>query len=297
MGCAQGASGLLLLDTDSTFDASSEGFEFRSETFRLTETVSPGDFIRGSTSEFDGQKRVLQQAVTGGFTTYVSPIYASRLISRALGDATSPHTPANSATAFFANVFRVANATNFIYHNLYIRELKISGREGQLLEMSVDCIGKTETTNTAGAIAVTYAATAQYQPMHFSDISTFTIGGTAMSAKAFELTITNELEPKYYNSLTATDICLAGRRISFSATFPYSEEHALYPQSGATAVAVVLRVTNAATYVEFTLPLVRPSALSPNIAGRQDIDIVWSGTAGASATGLDEISVAIDMTP
>ena len=154
---------LALEPLDGAFDASSEPYEFVSETIRKRATIVDTGGIRGTRSHHAARTRAGAYEVGGTIVLHPSPADLDLLLPRILGTAESSDSfaLADSLENFYFGVMVDRVAKVFTYGGCYVDRATFRSSAGGLLELSLEIVGKTESVGNAGTFpALTLGASA-----------------------------------------------------------------------------------------------------------------------------------------
>lgn len=171
------------------------------------------------------------------------------------------------------------------YANCAVDSFTLRGQQGGIIEVTLDLVGKTE--STAGAVTVPVVAI----PFIMSDC-TLTMGNVAVETIGFELSIQNNIDrSRFANAKTLTDVS-AGERVVTMQTTHAADTAALEAPAvaglGATNSLVLNNGTNSVTFTFAALQAVRedPDIDKTEILLTKNWDI-------RRTSGTAEIAVAI----
>lgn len=102
-----------------------------------------------------------------------------------------------------------------------ITSMTISGEEGGILTVSCDFIG--ESLNTDADLAAVPQTASNLAPVLFQDISSVTLGGSAIDLISFSITITNNATRRFYDSAAAERYSLGALDVSGTITIPWDQ--------------------------------------------------------------------------
>jgi hypothetical protein len=266
-----------------TFDASSEQYEFLSESIAKQGTILDTNAIRGTRSHHASVTRLGTYTVGGAVTFHPSPAALDIWLPRILGAAESTDTFALAETLPpFGMLFdRVGGV--FEYADCQVNRATFRGRAGGLIELSLDILGKTEVTGTVFASAgISVASNAD--PYVFSD-GVLTLQAASREFFDFELMIDNHLDARFANSLTATSITPQDRTVTLRVNGPFTsaELAALYNQAVAGAAGSLV-FTNGGMSTTATFATLQAPARSPNVSGKSEVGMSLEMTARMSGS-------------
>ena len=303
MTIAIGSQAKLGFGTTSTVD---KPLEFISESIKKVGTILDTNGIRGTRSHASERSRVGPYTVSGQIVCNPTPLELNDLGQFIMGGAPLVGTPAGSTTfpvaealpaALFINVERIGK--RFVYDLCKIVRATFSASEGQLLTLTLDIEGGTETVSATAFPALTYYTD---QPFTFMD-AVFTINGTTATPREFEVVIENTpLTDRFLNSTTRASIPIIDRNVTFRCAMPYdtANEIATYDVALASQTTASIVFTNGTKSMTISLAgkfQIQPE--SPTINGKGEMVLPIGGVArkvGQTLGTTDEISLVIDST-
>lgn len=288
MASANARSAWYVEPAGSSFDGSSERWAFKSDTLRKTSTVLASDVILGTRTARVEATREGPYTVAGTLTTDVSTLFLDAWLPRILGAAESADAFATAETVPDFDILCNRVGGVFTYFGCKVSRAVFRGRQGGLVELSMDILGKTETTG-ASPPAVSLGTAAGNYPLQFAD-ATVTLEGSTRSVFDWELTIDNQLKAEAYNSLTAQTVLEQGRIVSFSTNtaFTSTEMSALYGQTADSPAAAVITMTRNNMSCVATMGRFTPVIQSPSVDGPiGEVKLALSGVARGIAGGAD----------
>lgn len=258
------------------------GFDFESETFGMEEEIVDTSGLRGSRSHRSERTRQGLQRVGGGLELFPSREDLQLLLPWFLGTDVSGTTYALADTVQSRYITIDRKQAVYTYDGCCVNRVTFSGSEGQPIKVSIDCIGKTETSASAGSFpSATYQNKA---PFMFMD-SVLTIGGTGYPVKNWSVTLNNFLDVKFYNSVTATAIDPRDREVSFNSALPFnSATLALYNALSAGAASSLVLTNAAGKILTFSFAALQVPAKSPEVPGRSEILLPINGISRMLST-------------
>jgi len=289
--CAQGAQAALYVEPGAsphTFDTSSERYEFLYESLQKRGRIVGGTGIRGTRSPHSARTRAGHYTVGGRVAMNVDPAGLDAWLPRILGAAESSDSfaLAESLPSFGVLVDRVTET--FEYTDCVVNQAMFHGKAGpedgepELIEMVLDLIGKTEVANTS-APSVSLSTAANATPYVFSD-SALTLQSGSREVKEWWLLISNHIQPRWVNSLSATQLCPRDRTVILRTRLPYdTDTDDLYGQALAGATGS-LALTNGNLGTTFTFGTLQVPDESPIVRGKTEIDLFLTLTARMTGT-------------
>lgn len=257
----------LAMEVDATFDTSSEPYEFLSSSLKQTVERIDSEGLRGTRSRHG--ERVVQglKRVGGAIVMNPTPDELDDLLPRILGAAESTDVYALDETLpeFWVLVDKVQKV--FKYNNCFVGSATFRGRPGQLVELTLNIFGKTETEGSSGTFpAITISA----QEAYVFHQGVLTLHSTARQIEEFELTIDNLISPRFRNSQTATDLNPTDRLVTFSCRAPYDADNDdIYTNEAAgTFAAGTLVFTNGDRDLTFAMNSLKSIAEGPEVPAR-----------------------------
>lgn len=260
-----------------------QAIEFLSEGVQKRGQILETAGIRGTRSHPKERTREGTFTVDGQVSMNPCPDELDWWLPRILGgsESTDDFPLAETIPEFYLTVDRIAKV--FTYTGCKVSRATFRGREGQLLELAVDLMGKTETVGNAGTFPALTLTTAP--PYVFHDC-VMTIEGSEYQIFDWELVIDNRLNGnRFTNSQSRTDIPAMDREVTVNVTVPFtSTEAALHDKAThLTGVAATCVFTNGGRSLTFTTPALQKAAESPTVPGRdQEIRLRLGFTARAS---------------
>ncbi len=274
-----------------TFDSSSEPYDPLYESLQKRGRIVGGNTIRGTRSQASERTRYGHYSVGGRVAFNISPADLDLWLPRMLGanESTDVFALADTLPSFGILVDRVTQT--FQYKDCVVGRWLIHGKAGpgdgdpDLLQLILDIVAKDEVTGTSYP-SLTLPVASNVAPYVMSDCSTLTLNGASRLMKEFWLAGNNFVQRRWVNSITATRLTPRDRLINFRAIFPYDSDHSsLYGQSLAGATAT-LTFTNSAISksVQFVFGTLQSPDISPNVQGKQEINIQIDATARMVST-------------
>lgn len=268
-----------------------EAHEIVSESLKKTGTILDGNGLRGTRSHPSERTAEGTYTVSGQIVYDVSPAMLDLLLPRILGANASGTTFALADTLPEFDVLIDRGPKRFVYGGCKASKGRFTGSAGQLLRLTVDIVGKTETVSDTAFPSIN----APSDPPYVFWQGALTLVGSARSFDSFETEIDNVLSTKFYNSKTATNITPSDRIVSFKCETPFtSDEVDLYNQA-LLGSAASLAFTNGNRSVTFTYGKLQFPSNSPVVAGKGEIPLTLDGIARMTST-TRELVVTNDST-
>jgi len=293
MPSSQGALAKFARDTVSPIDTSSTGMELVS--FGITETVEhlQTNGIRGTRSLSKERNREGLKRVGGPITWHPSPLDLDFFLPCILGAAENADAFAvdEALTSFVMGVDLVADA--FEYGDLFVNKATFRGAAGQLVELTLDCIGEAKTDLSYPSLTLGVAA--GDVPYRFFE-GVLTLESSAREMESFELTIDNQLATLFRNSQTATAISPQNRIVMLTVETPYTSSEVGLNTAAFAGAAGSLVFTNGNMSTTFTFGNLQLNPkTTPVVNGKSEI--VQRLTYQAFRSGSTrEIAVTSDST-
>ena len=301
MACTQGSQAKFLVDTDATFDGSSERYDFIYETMQKKGRIVGARSITGSRKQLTERTRVGAYATEGRIAMYMNPADLDLWLPRILGTAESTDVfdvaEDLSSFPFFMLIDKVGGV--FRYDTCYINRAIFRSRggpaqaEGNMVEMILEIFATNEVTEGVSfpGSAPTLGVAANRAPYLFSDSSgAVTINSNVHAIKDFVLVIDNHLERRWTNSTTPTEICPKDRSILLRVGNAYTttNDPLLYGLSAAaTGVAGTLVFTNSTISTTFTFSGLQWADNAPTVQGKREIPLYIDFYGRSLAGGVD----------
>ena len=295
MTCSQGSQAKLLVDVDTTFDASSERYQFLYETMKKSVRIVGARGITGTRSQSVERTRLGSYQVGGRLSMEANSGDLDKWLPRILGaaESTDSFALAESLPTFYMLFDKVGGVLR--YDACYVNRAIFRSQAGpgddeeELVEMILEIMAKDEDPDQAWpGTAPALPTTANRAPYILSD-GVLTIG-SAYSIKNFVLVIDNHLQPRWTNSLTATEICPADRTVMLRTTNPFTttEFAAFYDLSTSPdGAAATLVFTNGDYSTTFTMAGLQWADNSPNVRGKTEIPLVLDFYARMKSTSRE----------
>lgn len=269
------ASGLSAGAVGTAVGSFTEAIEFVSESVKKTGTILDTNGIRGTRSHASERTAEGTYTVAGQITLHPTPAVLDLWLPRILGanESTDTFALADTLPEFDLLIDRVAK--RFVYGGCKVNKATFSGSSGQLIQLVLDIIGKTETESDTAFPSITDPT----DPPYVFHQGALTLVGSARSFNSFETVVDNLLVTRFSNSQSATAINPGDRIVSFKCETPYtSSETDLYNQA-LLGSAGSLVFTNGNRSLTFTYGKLQFPANSPVIAGKGEIPLTLDGIA------------------
>lgn len=285
---SQGAQAGLLVEGSGgtpTYDASSEAYEFVSESVRKQATILDTNAIRGTRSHSKEVTRAGVNQVGGSIVMHPSPLSLEKWLPRFMGAAKSGDTFAIDETlpAFGLLIDKVGDV--FEYRDCYVNQAIFRGREGELVEMELDIMGATEGASTSWPATPPSLGVADADAPYVFSEGVLMIFSGARTFMDFTLTINNQLARRYGNSQNATSITPEDRIVTLACPVPFTstEASALY-DTAVTGASGSLVFTNGDFSTTFTFGNLQVPAQTPVVGGKSEITLPLEMTARKSGS-------------
>jgi len=285
------ASRLSMGATGTAVGSFTEAIEIVSENLKKTGTILDTNGIRGTRSHASERTAAGTYAIGGQITLHPTPAVLDLLLPRILGANASGTTFALADTLPEFDVLVDRGAKRFVYGSCKIGKATFTGSAGQLIQLVLDIVGKTETVSATSFPSITAPTDSPYV-FHQGAL---TLVSSARQFFDFEAVIDNVLATRFANSESATDISPTDRIVSLKATTPFtSDEVDLYNQA-LLGSAGSLAFTNGGRSVTFTYGKLQFPDNSPVVAGKEEIPLTLDGIARMTST-TRELVVTNDST-
>jgi hypothetical protein len=162
----------------------------------------------------------------------------------------------------------------YTYANCKVNRLTLSGRQGELINLTLDVEGLTESATGSSPSEPTSAT-----PYWFDDV-VLTIGGTAYEVEAFELVVDNAIiTDRFQMNATRADLPEGDRMVTLRTEHSYSTN-----TSGLHSVAVAgsnctLVLADGTTTRTYTFAKLQSPDNGPEVGGKGPIPLIKNWTA------------------
>jgi hypothetical protein len=280
------------IGTTSTVD---QRLDYLSESLACQEEFPDTGGLRGTRSHAVERVRAGIRRVAGTITLQPTAVELSYLLPWILGANASGTTYAlaDALQSRYVSVDRGAKV--FLYDAVWVDSATFRATQGSPLSVTLNLVGSDETVNNAGTFpSLTLDTTTNAFMFHDCVLS---IGGSAYSARDFELTINNHVDrERIFNAqVLSTATKAMDRNIMMRTSLPYGDATAAYA-TGSSGVAVTATFTNGAVSCLFSLVKVCFPRRSPTVPGRQEIMLPLEGVAYMSSS-TRELVTTLDSTP
>lgn len=256
------------------------------------------DGMRGYRQRQIEAERLGEYTVVGTITGNPSIGWLSTWLPWIMGGGTAT-VPAFAATTTELDILVDKGADIYKYTGCKVSRFTLRARSGQLLEYSMDIIGKEETGGQAWSAAA-LGSSILYWPIHSGDL-TLNYDSAAMSIEDMEFGIDNGLTARHRMKRAAQDIMENERDVTLraSSVFSAAEIAGIYADAGApdSGSSLTLAVVDGASTVNCVFTFTR-TRFPPRSAVPNDVEFllplegVARGTAGAV-----EFTAVLDITP
>lgn len=257
----------------------------------LAEQFLHSNGLVGSRSPRAERTRRGTRAVSGNLTFQPSPDELDLLLPWALGGTKSGNDIPLAETVPLRYLRTYRDGTWHVYDGVKVGQITFNAAEGSILGVSVGVQGVDEAGSTSPAGAGAIDLDAGPYVMHDCVL---TVGGTEYPFRQFAVTIDNQLEVRFNNSITPSSIHATGRAVQVALGLPYGDAEALYGAALA-GVAVVATFTNGTRSLTFTLPAVQTPKSPLELGTRMGMTLPWTGIARKTGSS-PEITVTNDST-
>lgn len=305
MGCAAGAQSKLLVSTSTTFNASSERYAFIYETIQKQGRIVGPRGITGTRSQPAERTKLGQYKVGGRLAMDTSPLDLDKWLPRILGAAEDDDVFAVAETlpAFYTLINKVSAV--FRYDSCYINRAVFRGEadpegEGSIIEFLLDIMAKDETLGVTWPDPEPALGVAAANAPYILHEGVLTIDSVAYPIRDFVLALDNHMEPRWVNSITATEICPQSRTVILRTTNPFTAtEYAdLYNNTDArSGVAADLTFTNGDFSTEFALAGLQWADTTPVVKGKFEIPLYLDFAARMKSTDREIVVTNVSVAP
>jgi hypothetical protein len=269
-----------------------EAYEFRTEGLRAAREIVETSGIRGTRSMPIERTRDGTVRINGTIAFHATPAMLDLLLPRIMGSAEVADLFAVAETLPEFDVLIERVAKRFVYAGCKVARATFRATAGGALELDLEITGKSETVS---ATAFPTIAAPNDPPYIWSD-AVCTVEGSARVVTRWELSIDNQLNARFSNSNTATDIHTQGRVVTVSMTVPYtSDEVDLYGINSSGASGATFVLTNGGRSITFTVGALAVADSSPGVSGPGEILLEMNGIAKSSGS-TKELSITSDST-
>ena len=269
-----------------------EAYEFRTEGLRAAREIVETSGIRGTRSMPIERTRDGTVRINGTIAFHATPAMLDLLLPRIMGSAEVADLFAVSETLPEFDVLIERVAKRFVYAGCKVSRATFRATAGGALELDLELTGKSETVSATAFPAIT----APTDPPYIWSDAVCTVEGSARVVTRWELSIDNQLNARFSNSNTATDIHTQGRVVTVSMTVPYtSDEVDLYGINSSGASGATFVLTNGGRSITFTVGALAVADSSPVVGGPGEILLEMSGIAKSTGS-TKELSITSDST-
>ena len=269
-----------------------EAYEFRTEGLRAAREIVETSGIRGTRSMPIERTRDGTVRINGTVSFHATPAMLDLLLPRIMGSAEVSDLFAVAETLPEFDVLIERVAKRFVYAGCKVARATFRATAGGALELDLEITGKSETVSATAFPAIT----APTDPPYIWSDAVCTVEGSARVVTRWELSIDNQLNARFSNSNTATDIHTQGRVVTVSMTVPYtSDEVDLYGINSSGASGATFVLTNGGRSITFTVGALAVADSSPVVGGPGEILLEMSGIAKSSGS-TKELSITSDST-
>jgi hypothetical protein len=269
-----------------------EAYEFRTEGLRAAREIVETSGIRGTRSMPIERTRDGTVRINGTIAFHATPAMLDLLLPRIMGSAEVADLFAVAETLPEFDVLIERVAKRFVYAGCKVARATFRATAGGALELDLEITGKSETVSATAFPTIT----APTDPPYIWSDAVCTVEGSARVVTRWELSIDNQLNARFSNSNTATDIHTQGRVVTVSMTVPYtSDEVDLYGINSSGASGATFVLTNGGRSITFTIGALAVADSSPVVGGPGEILLEMNGIAKSSGS-TKELSITSDST-
>ncbi len=263
-------------------NTSTEEYEFLSCDLGADGSHREATGMRGSRSQFETSVVDGTEAVDGSVVIEPRPNDLTNWLPRILG---ANGVAASTVPEFVCNVERSAESN--LYSGCKVDRATFTASSTQNLQLALDIVGKTETTQAFPNIASTLSVLQPYV-LHQAVL---TLGGNTYAMDNLEIVIANNLlRDRFYNTQTRSEIPEGGRLVTLGLDNPFNSSDTELYDIARDGLAGSVVFTNGNYSITFTFTnLKMPRARQP-IAGRdQALDKRLALTSYATANAAEII--------
>tara|TARA_R100000664_G_scaffold34243_1_gene55657 strand:+ start:12873 stop:13856 length:984 start_codon:yes stop_codon:yes gene_type:complete len=276
---ADAALGHVLTD----FNADSFELEYLSESIVLNQSRIHSDGIRGTRSMGEERCRISQEAVGGSITMHPTHEELDLILPLILGADEDSDVFKVAETMQEFGIIIDRGTKRFSYAGCQIASATFSASSGQAMSLTLDILGKKETTS-ATAYPASIPIAKRDAPFIMSDTTiSFPADSSASEISSFSVSIDNMLDGgRFMNSLTRTAIPSGGRQVSVSVSMPYTADEAdMYKTALSANDGAFIQLQQTMTSgnpiyssgtdlrtLKFTFGQVEFAAVSPTVSGK-----------------------------
>jgi len=267
-----GALSQFAFDTALPFDTASKMIEITSCTFGKQGTILDTQGLRGSRQYHNSRTRLGTYVVSGQLVLPLSPLALDYFLPIILGGTEVADVFDIAETLQSCYLMQDLGAKVATWSSVYCNRCSIRGSAGQIVTMTLDLEGSTESIGNSGTFPALTAPTDS--PYVMSD-GTMTLQATTREFSEFEIIVDNQLDTgRFQNSRTRSAFPSSGALVSLNTNHPWSsDETDLYDQAIYGAVGQIL-LTNAdvaSTSAQFDFGFLQPAPQLPQNSGRGEI--------------------------
>jgi len=269
-----------------------EAYEFRTEGLKAAREIVETSGIRGTRSMPIERTRDGTVRINGTIAFHATPAMLDLLLPRIMGSAEVADLFAVAETLPEFDVLIERVAKRFVYAGCKVSRATFRATAGGALELDLEITGKSETVSATAFPTIT----APTDPPYIWSDAVCTVEGSARVVTRWELSIDNQLNARFSNSNTATDIHTQGRVVTVSMTVPYtSDEVDLYGINSSGASGATFVLTNGGRSITFTVGALAVADSSPVVGGPGEILLEMNGIAKSNGS-TKELSITSDST-
>jgi hypothetical protein len=274
----------LAADADgATFSASSEPYEFSTESIQKRSTILDTSGIRGTRSHVSERTRFGNEEIGGTIEMPMDPVMLDNWLPRILGGTeTTDSFPLAESLPLFALLIDKGFDV-YQYDGCKVSRAVIRATAGELVTLALDIVAKSETGGKSFP-ALTFPTD---QPYRFMDGAlTLQSSDRAGTVTDFECVIDNAVNRRYsMGGITPTDLRETDRTVTLNATVAAEAGNSdLYGQALAGAAASLV-LTNGSLSTTLDFATLQFPDRSPQVGSRDgEIMLAMEGTARRSGT-------------
>lgn len=266
-------------------------YDFRNTNLGLQENFIDANGLRGTTAHVIERNLAGNRPCAGSVSMQPTAVELSNMLQWIMGG-----TPTGSGVVTYpladtrpvrsAVVDRVTNV--YSYNTTGVASWSVSGSEDQALDWEFNLISLDEYVAAAASFPALTLDTTTF-PFKFTDC-VVNCAGTVYTPKNFRLNCDYVIDTgRFFNSQTLTGIYSRDRRITFEASFPDAEAHALY-NVGRGGFSVLITATALNAVLTLSMAAVAVPRLTPPVPERNEIMLPIRGQAFQSGSTLELVT-------
>lgn len=266
-------------------------YDIRETDLGLQENFIDANGLRGTTARVVERNLAGNRPCSGSVSMQPTAVELSNMLQWIMGGSTSG---SPTVTYPFADtrpqrsvvIDRVTNV--YSYNTAAVSSWSVSGMEDQALNWKLNLIALDEYVAAAGSFPSLTLDTTTF-PFKFTDC-VVNCAGTVYTPKNFTLNVDYKIDTgRFFNSQTLTGIFSQDRVVTFQASFPDAEAHALYGV-GRGGFSVLITATALNAVLTFSMAAVAVPRNTPPVPERREIMLPIRGQAFQSGSTLELVT-------